>query len=883
MPIQQLITNFFNSRVNTDSSGEEKSAATVPSASRDMGRRAVKSSNAPVRARVDAMGSSTKDGATATVPSVSRAMGRRTSKASKASVRASTAKQVATPAGLISRPQTGQAKGINADFHDKSSSSTSQKIPFPQTESSQRTLWSGGVVISSINELVTSAESAPKALSKRTWFADSDDESSNPASKRTLSKMESTERTSGSGSMVDPVRESALRYPKPALKTLSHKTEPTQVARVIPNSAFKNADGCESDLELDTSKSFIDETMISVTSFAMTPAKEADTSVPPHPTPSSIGPQRLRRSAFAAAKASIQRSYEVYGQPLVDSAEAAKSSGRALAHVTGSTGSPAASASSYSSVVKEDCEAELPVFYNKDAATFYSGNASDGDCDQVSQCATETGGELEYEPFLHDEPHAASDSIDHIHLIADDEYIAVEDEDDDDDHAPLDDDAEDDDDASEPLRKKPRVVSADVNAAKWLAEYNALHPVEPDDEDLLRFDGNLAYIIKRCCRWATEGNISAWYKLPRVEREMTLSFHFIFRKAAVNPDNLIQIILDGMPLQARKVLGKKDLSPLDLLDLPVIPRKFKHRLVYLDIAIRLAQDKIRNVQRGSRFLKEAMSPTDLQQALQVKLYVGSSVNALGGHTRIRAHVSTANGHRKVKRLGLHYGEITQADVVPNFRMFGVWQNPYADGSLDEQNTAAWVAPMVEGMMIVYLGLYTKKHLVKDLRAIFPLASYGLVNQLRAAIALPAFTDNSLNRAWPLCQAQEMRGGGFRRDPMDGNARCGPCHRKWTVFGRQYEFGVKLPRLTKAQRDARTCSRPGCSHNRATWGTLHRWKDFVADGWVCDPCFKELLIEQRNSLRAADPATAGDQDEDAVTRSEDAAEGNAVVQSTTTSL
>lgn len=94
--------------------------------------------------------------------------------------------------------------------------------------------------------------------------------------------------------------------------------------------------GYGSELELDTSKISIDETMAGLTSFAETLAKETDTSkiAPSFSTPDSLGPQRPRRSAAAAATASIKRSNEEYEEALTEAAEIVKKARKELPAVT---------------------------------------------------------------------------------------------------------------------------------------------------------------------------------------------------------------------------------------------------------------------------------------------------------------------------------------------------------------------------------------------------------------------------------------------------------------------------------------------------------------------------------------------------------------------
>lgn len=71
-----------------------------------------------------------------------------------------------------------------------------------------------------------------------------------------------------------------------------------------------------------------------------------------------------------------------------------------------------------------------------------------------------------------------------------------------------------------------------------------------------------------------------------------------------------------------------------------------------------------------------------------------------------------NGHRQAgARDGMHYREAIKADVVPNFRLLGVWRIPYPDGSYDGQDVSCWVIPLAEELITVYLGLFIRKHVV----------------------------------------------------------------------------------------------------------------------------------------------------------------------------
>lgn len=143
---------------------------------------------------------------------------------------------------------------------------------------------------------------------------------------------------------------------------------------------------------------------------------------------------------------------------------------------------------------------------------------------------------------------------------------------------------------------------------------------------------------------------------------MTTSFFRLFRRVTGNHADLVRICLEGMPHQTRKILGKSDLSGKDLPDLPTIPSTCKHRLVYIDVATRLQEGQIRKIKRdfciSPKVYKTANRVTDLKEAVEVKLYVGSSVNRRRGHTRNREHEDISKSMLMPDRISI----ITQLEA-----------------------------------------------------------------------------------------------------------------------------------------------------------------------------------------------------------------------------
>ncbi|EHK45173.1 hypothetical protein TRIATDRAFT_308717 [Trichoderma atroviride IMI 206040] len=191
-----------------------------------------------------------------------------------------------------------------------------------------------------------------------------------------------------------------------------------------------------------------------------------------------------------------------------------------------------------------------------------------------------------------------------------------------------------------------------------------------------------------------------------------MSCYSHFERAAGNPNSLLEIILQRIPLQTRKVLGKADLKATDLLDLPSIPFKCMHRLVYIDVATELREEQIhreKKFDKSSRLYKEAKSLVNAEEASKVSLYVGSSIRKGGSWKRIQEHYAAANNPESSGNM--HYREISKSNVVTNFRVLGVWKNTYINDSHVGQDTGKWITLVAEALMVVYLGIYTEQNAV----------------------------------------------------------------------------------------------------------------------------------------------------------------------------
>lgn len=208
-----------------------------------------------------------------------------------------------------------------------------------------------------------------------------------------------------------------------------------------------------------------------------------------------------------------------------------------------------------------------------------------------------------------------------------------------------------------------------LHAEQYLASLNKNYPVRDNDPDLLRFQANILELSIRLCNWSCQMT-SAWFHLPRKQREMTRQFRSLLSR--IRPEDLKDHLLSGIPRLTQKVLGKPDLMPKDLLDLPLVPCNLTHRLVYLDVATRMPNEDVTYgpsaLTLRSKNIKRLREGADPFKAAEIKAYVGSSISKQGGRNRLAQHEAAAVNPDSE---GTHYSYIKQDDVVPNFRTIGI--------------------------------------------------------------------------------------------------------------------------------------------------------------------------------------------------------------------
>lgn len=391
--------------------------------------------------------------------------------------------------------------------------------------------------------------------------------------------------------------------------------------------------------------------------------------------------------------------------------------------------------------------------------------------------------------------------------------------------------------------KRPR-ISTNETAEQWIENYDQANPVPDDDPDMNCFRVRMRTLIKRICEWAGspgDSTIKSWFKQPKAERGTTRGFRGMLMK--VRHYELAEEILSHMPRKAQKVLGKKDLKPIDLLDMPQAPRGFLHRLAYMNIPVQVGSQNITKgpstlVQnRGVKVLKPSVR---IQASMQARVYVGSTSNREGGHARLVAHETEANKSAATRTWSMQYNFSGRNDVISNFAIAGTWSNPHVLPGGEEvlQDLERALPVLLEGLLMVYLGTYHQTN--QGTRAgLFTDASYELVERLRCDLQLPDFHDASLNQAWPLMQGVA---GGMVRAKCCANELCG----RLKVDKKKSRSGLTATTELwglSGPFSSRYC--PGCYHFAIKTGGMMRKREGNANG-----LFHMDLGIYRNHVNAA---------------------------------
>ncbi|CAG7556165.1 unnamed protein product [Fusarium equiseti] len=311
----------------------------------------------------------------------------------------------------------------------------------------------------------------------------------------------------------------------------------------------------------------------------------------------------------------------------------------------------------------------------------------------------------------------------------------------------------DDDELAEDQAAEKRLA---ITVEEWIQRFDELHPVPDTDADLKNFEELTRKLITRLCDEARSGNLTDWYKLLEVEREMSPAMKKVLLKH--DAEKISDYILRHIPRKTKQILGKRDLQPYDLLSLPEFPADCPYSIVYFDIAVQvgIANIELQKSRLVSGRTHKLVKACSIYNPLMItKPYIGSSSDSRGGWARIRQHELESNKSEGTQSK--HYDFTRRPDVVTNFRIGGLFTHPsMLDETLDKdsRDLMSIIAELWEGVLIVYQGMYHISHFNPNSEhlQLRTRASYELVERLRSGLPLPDFHESTLNVGWPILQA-----------------------------------------------------------------------------------------------------------------------------------
>lgn len=121
-----------------------------------------------------------------------------------------------------------------------------------------------------------------------------------------------------------------------------------------------------------------------------------------------------------------------------------------------------------------------------------------------------------------------------------------------------------------------------------------------------------------------------------------------------NPKEFFDILIASLPRRIKKCLGKPNLQPADLLNEPRAPKNFPHRGSYMNVPRESTANNI--IKKSSVvFLRPELvkgiisTNSSTVEAIETKVYVGSSVALRGLADRLSMHETIANKFKNYSR------------------------------------------------------------------------------------------------------------------------------------------------------------------------------------------------------------------------------------------
>ncbi|EXK99991.1 hypothetical protein FOQG_00335 [Fusarium oxysporum f. sp. raphani 54005] len=230
-----------------------------------------------------------------------------------------------------------------------------------------------------------------------------------------------------------------------------------------------------------------------------------------------------------------------------------------------------------------------------------------------------------------------------------------------------------------------------------------------NEENIARFNDKCTNIIASLKDWAddqTSPPPSGFW-----DRTMALTGLRVFQKFDL--EEITRLFLRSVPDVVKTILGANHIHPIDLLDLPMVDRRFQLWGVYVDIAMEENTDQVVGVYVGS--------------SIAYRTYIGIS-------GRVRNHKAKARRVFEDLPVGdrsRHYETICREDVEPHFRVLALFE-------VKPGNSMPTI--IAEEVMMLFLGTMPSG----------PPVQSQFARDIRADIeGIPDFNEYGLNRSLPL--------------------------------------------------------------------------------------------------------------------------------------
>ncbi|KAK8042520.1 hypothetical protein PG994_013003 [Apiospora phragmitis] len=304
-------------------------------------------------------------------------------------------------------------------------------------------------------------------------------------------------------------------------------------------------------------------------------------------------------------------------------------------------------------------------------------------------------------------------------------------------------------------------------AEQCLKSIDAAYPVADGDPDVASFQALASKLVSRIFAHVHRHSDEAFDVLLRQsqsDRILGIPFLRYIRRRDPNARAYCERIFKSMPRKTQQVLGRANLRPIDLLDLPTIPINSSVWLNYINTIASMPGGACTDVPLPSMAKKNPKSDSPVFQtyrdgytalnAQSFAIYNSSSYNKLGDAQRILDLVKKSNIDPGVYvNEDNHTAMLSPPDNVLNFRTINVVPNsskssPVTEGAKDDD---VEFLEFVDGLVTLFLAVGMKVSSISHSSQHRELTERGLNFQLnlRRGLPLPDFSNESPSKTWSM--------------------------------------------------------------------------------------------------------------------------------------